>query len=107
MATIDDYINIAPTIMSIGEFTLEQIETKLESLPSAPEPNPEPEITKAKVVGIFNLIFNSYDPRKAIVDAGGYAGIAQQAGLSMSQVKTIVKEIKAVLGLYRSEQQEE
>ena len=106
MATIDDYINIAPIIMNIGEFTLEQIETKLESLPSAPEPSPEPEITKTKIVGIFNLIFASYDPRKAIVDAGGYAGIAKQANLSISQVRTIIKEMKAVLALYKSEQEE-
>ena len=104
MATLDDYINVAPMIMGIGEFTLEQIETKLENLPEPPVPSPEPEITKAKIVGIFNLIFNSYDPRKAVVEAGGYSGIASQAGLTVSQVRTIIREMKAVFGLYKSEQ---
>lgn len=104
MATLDDYINVAPTVMSIGDFTLTQIENKIDRIPDPPPPIPDPPITEAKIIGLFNAIFDTYSPSRALKEAGGYEGLAREANLTKDQVKLIVRELKAMVSIRRSEQ---
>jgi len=100
MATIEEYEAVAPTVMSTGEFTVTQIENKLSSIPSAPEPQPTPTITKAKVVNIFNTVFDTWSVSTGIANAGGILEIARDNDLTTSQVKLIIKEISAMYNAY-------
>jgi len=106
MATLEEYEAVAPEIMAIGEFTVLQIETKLEAIPEPPEPPGQPTVTKAKIVSIFNTIFNTYSPAKAIEKAGGIKAVANANNLTTAQAVSILSELSAMKALYDSEEEE-
>jgi hypothetical protein len=101
MATLEDYNRVAPTVQSIGNFTKAQIETNLAKVPALPVPAPEPTITKAKIVAVFNDLFNGKTPQQAIEQANGIANIAKTHDLTVHQLKTIVDELVAMYSVYK------
>ena len=104
MATLEQYGAVAPTVMSVGSFTKSQIENKLSSIPTKPDEQPEPEITKTKVVAIFNAIFAESTVEKSVQAAGGLRKIASDNNLTPAQVRKIAKELVAMQNLYNSGQ---
>jgi len=91
--------DLAPTVDSVG-ITQNQINTYFENLPD-PKPAPvQPEITKAKVVALANLVF---DGSNGVEKHGGFGNMAVEVGLTKAQVKTLVAEMNALLADYRQE----
>lgn len=102
MADLQDYIDAAPTIMALGEFTLTQVENKLGNLPDPPSPGtPEP-ITKEIVIAIFEQVFARHSLDTALMAANGYGALAKQHGITKAQAKTIVEELRAMVGVYNA-----
>lgn len=104
MATKQQYTDVAPLVMSIGDFSVSAIENKMSTIPDPPTPPTPPTITKAKIVTIFNLVFDTADVNKGVAQAGGYGEISKTVGLWPSQVKTLVKQLKKMFVLWISEQ---
>ena len=100
MATLQDYKDVAPTVMATGEFTKTQIENKLATVPSAPAIQPEPKVTKAKVVAVFNTVFAHHSVQKGITENGGFLMIAKANNLTIAQVKLIIKELSAMNNVF-------
>lgn len=100
MATLQEYIDAAPFIMGLGEFTVNQVETKLASIPEPPADPVPPVVTKQIVIDIFNQIFSYSDVNKGVAAANGYTQLGIQHGISGAQAKTIVNELKAMLSVY-------
>ena len=104
MATLQEYIDVAPTVMGIGEFSLVAIENKLAAIPDPPAPPTPPTITRAKVISIFNTVFEFHSAIVGIQAAGGIKKIAKAVNLWSSQVVLIIRELAAMNALYDSEQ---
>jgi hypothetical protein len=102
MATLQEYKDAAPTVMTTGQFTVTQIENKLSSIPTEPKKAPDPEITKEKVIEIFNDIFSQPSLKRAFEKFGGYGKLAEKYGLRKHQVKTVISELQDMLSIYRS-----
>lgn len=104
MAILQDYIDVAPDVMSAGDFTLTQIENKMSSIPDPPDPPSPPSITQVKVVAIFNTIFSTYSVSKSIEAAGGINEIAKTVLLWPSQVRELIKQLVAMKAVYDGDQ---
>lgn len=104
MATLQEYTAVAPTVMSTGDFTVEQVETKLSSVPQVQPADPVPEPTKPAVQSLFNIIFAKSTVKKSIAFAGGYTEISKTTGLSRNQVVTLIGELSAMVSLYKGGQ---
>ena len=107
MATTEQYTEVAPTVMGIGEFTAAQVENKLDNIPEPPAPTPIPSPTKQQCIDIFNIVFETSEFQKNIAEAGGYKGIANTVGLKAFQVKVIAHELAAMVALRAAELAEE
>lgn len=84
MAYADRY----PLLSGLG-ITMTQVKNFVENIPSAPEPEPLPNITKAKVVVVANWFYKIDD-----IGLSTYQ-IADKAGLHPSQVKgKIIPELR-------------
>ena len=103
MVTLEEYKEVAPLVMSTGDFTLTAIENKLASVPTAEPPAPIPEPTKAQVIELFNAVFAYPDPTAGVAANGGFGALALETGLKPSQVKALVRQMADMLALYRAE----
>ena len=105
MGTLAEYIAVAPTVMGIGDFTLTQVENKLGSIPEPASPIPDPEITKAKIITLFNNVFDTESsPQKAIQNLGGLHAISATIGLALKDVRTLLFEMQSMLDLFNVEE---
>lgn len=100
MATLQDYLDAAPTIMALGEFTVSQIENKFTSLPDPPQPGTPAPIEKQTVIDIFNQLFACPDIDTALKRANGYSALGRQHGITKNQAKTIVTELRAMFAIF-------
>lgn len=96
MATLQDYEAVAPIVTGLG-VTQAQIETKLASVAAPVEPQPEPTVTKAKVVAIFDAIVAD----RLEADGKKLRQLATDNDLTVAQVKNIVKELRAMNSVYQ------
>lgn len=104
MASKQDYTDVAPLVMGIGDFSVSVIENKMSTIPDPPIPSSPPEITRPKIVEIFDIVFATSDVTKGISDAGGYGEISKEVDLWPSQIKIIVHQMSKMYGLWKSEQ---
>ena len=91
------FTEIAPILSEAG-IAKSAVETYFSNLPEPPEPKPLPTITKAKIVTIANKYFE--DGKMNFENHGGYLGVAQEVGLTSSQVKQIVREIEKCYAIW-------
>jgi hypothetical protein len=106
MPTLQDYIDAAPTIMALGEFTVIQVENKLASIPDPPSPGTPAPVTKQIVIDIFNQLFARQDVDTALKAANGYGNLGKQHGITKQQAKTVVEELRAMHAVYVAAQGE-
>ena len=92
--------DIAPTISSLG-ITQTQVNTYFENKIQPPAQPEAPVITKEKVISVANALYVD-----GIETHNGLLGLAQEVGLKVSQVKLLVKEIKALEAEWNSTQEE-
>lgn len=102
MATIEQYNEAAPFVQSIGNFTVDQIETKLASIPKPPAPVEPQAPTKAAIVALFNEVHATSDVNKAIEAAGGLELLAAKHDMTRSQCETCLREFAAMKAVYET-----
>lgn len=82
--------------------TVTQIENRLPLIPDPPAPPVGPTPTAGKLGQVFAILvsaeYSNID--QALVEAGGYYGIAATVGLSAKQVEQICDEIKGLKAFY-------
>jgi len=88
----------APVISKAG-VTKTQAETYFSNLPEKPEPQPEPKITKAKIVALADKYYDG----TTLSQHGGVSQVASDVGLTVNQVKTLVKEFNALYSDWNAE----
>jgi len=93
------YAELAPTISGAG-VTKAQARNYFASIPEKPAAQPEPSVTKSKVVAIANALFSA----SGLKGAGGIKQIASDNDLTTGQVKTILKEIDVLHADYLAKQ---
>jgi len=87
--------DIAPILASVG-ITKPQVESFFENQEDPPAPNPDPEITKAKIVAVVTAY---YSPG-GIEAAGGVMKLAQKNKLKIHQLKAIMAEVKKLEAMW-------
>lgn len=96
MATFKE---LAPTIEGVG-FTKTQVTNYFSQIPSKPEQQPKPTITKAKVKALADIYFFEGGLKKS----GGLKEVASEVGLTTGQAKGLVKEFSALYSDYQSQE---
>lgn len=81
----------APILNGAG-VTQAQVDNYFANLPAKPTPQPEPTITKAKIVAIADICYSA----TGISGAGGIKQMASTVDLSTAQVKDILKELQTL-----------
>ena len=92
--------DIAPIISGLG-VTETQANTFFENKIKPPVPPVVPEITKQKAVAIAQAIYET-----GIEEAGGIKKLAQAVKLRTSQVKMIIRELRALEAAWSAENEE-
>lgn len=88
------YAEIAPNISATG-ITKTQVENYFSNMPEKPAPQPEANITKAKVQAVANAYYVT-----GIEAAGGIKQLASDNNLSPSQVKNLLEEMNKLYGAW-------
>lgn len=104
MADLQDYIDVAPDVMATGDFSVTQVENKLASIPGPPSPPTPPDVTKAKVLDLFDIVTTTWSFNKSIEAAGGINEVAKTVQLWPSQVRELVRQFKAMKAVYDGDQ---
>lgn len=86
------YSEMAPTIQSTG-ITKTQVEAYFAALPEPPPSSQLPSITKSKVEGVANKV---YDGLNGVSKHGGILKIARSEGLTSGQVKKLIVEMETL-----------
>lgn len=94
------FAELAPIISGAG-ITKTQADNYFANIPEKPAPQPDPTITKAKIVTIANALYKG----GGIEGAGGIKKLASDAELNVSQVKQIIKELEVLHSEYKSANQ--
>lgn len=97
-----DYVEVAPYIMSIGDFSATAIETKLSAIPEAPEKPEPPEPTKANIVALFNEVYSTPSVREVIQKNGGLMSTASKYDMTMAQCKQCLREFAEMEKLFNT-----
>lgn len=106
--TKEQYAEVAPYVMGIGDFSASAIENKIEAIPEPPEPQPLPEPTKATIVGLFNYLFTNFSSAdKAIEVVGGLAAVAHNNKMTVDQCRRCIADFEAMRALYNTPATEE
>jgi len=92
----------APVISKAG-ITKTQAENYFSNLPEKPEPQPEPKITKTKIVELADMYYDG----KTLSQHGGVSQVTSDVGLTVNQVKTLVKEFDALYADWQASQSNE
>ena len=92
------YEEIAPIISGAG-ISRSSVENYFESLPEATSPPEPPEITTNKIVAVADAYLET-----GIEASGGLLKIATQAKLTVSQVKSIIREIDKLKSIWEADQ---
>ena len=90
------YSDIAPIVSGTG-ITKTQVETYFTNLEAPAEAVEAPKVTKVNVQKIANKLYSG--------EAFSISKLAGGQGLNTSQVKTIIKEIKALESAYNASQE--
>ena len=91
------FADISPILASVG-ITNANVTNYFSNLPEPTEPTPLPEITKAKCVAVADKYFE--DGKMNFDKHNGYLSVAQEVGLTVGQVKSIVAEIQNLYGIW-------
>ncbi len=91
---------LAPIISGVG-IARSAVENYFSNIPEAPEPQPEPTITQAKIVLVANMRF---DGLRGIEKNGGIDAMAKAVNLTARQVKSILKEIEVLFASWQKAQ---
>ena len=92
--------DIAPTISGLG-ITETQVNNYFENIPDPPEPPTPPTITTLKVTAIADAIYVD-----GIEAHNGIKKLAQEVGLTTSQVKMLIREMQAAKALWENPPEE-
>jgi hypothetical protein len=82
------FSDIAPILAEAG-ITKAQVENYFENQAPPPEPNPDPPITKEKIVAVVKAFYEG----GGIEEAGGIMKLAQKSKLKIHQLKAIMAEV--------------
>jgi hypothetical protein len=88
------FSDTAPIASELG-VTKTQAEAYFENMPLLPERTPEPELTKAK----YQIVAD----KKYSGETFSIGGLANEAGLSQSQVKSILRELEVLYGEWNAQ----
>lgn len=91
------FSDLAPTVSGVG-ITKSAVETYFSNLPEAAAPKELPTVTKAKVQTIADKYFE--DGKMNFEKHNGVLSVAQEVGLTVGQVKQIVREIEACYAIW-------
>jgi hypothetical protein len=104
MATKQEYTNVAPYVMAIGDFDPTAVNTKLDAIPAAPTKTPIADPAKADVIALFNTLYTDYySVAKAIEDNGGILKLAKANNMTAPQCVTCIREFEAMRALREAE----
>lgn len=100
--TIEDCQNAAPDLMDLGEFTVEQIETKIAGRPKTANPIPVDMtgVTKAIVLAILDDLFKFQSIGRAVSASKGYKRLGEKHGITKAQAEVIVTQLKNLEALF-------
>lgn len=104
MATKQEYTDIAPYVMGIGDFVATAVDSKMDSIPDAPVKDPVKDPSKDDIIALFNMLYTGYySVIKAIEDNGGILKLAKAHNMIASQCVTCIREFEAMRALREAE----
>jgi len=100
LVPIEDYMAVAGEAITMLELDADQIENILDNIPPPPEPASEPEVTKAKLAVLKNIVYATASFEDNVARAGGWVKIGQACDLWPSQAEKYALMMRALKNVY-------